>query len=143
MLNDPTQITFSAEQIKSCSLAMLEVAKANGIDPAELALIRAFWNTATPPLGELEPESTTPFDATVFADQAHKHAVLEMSLACAFADGSYSDEEKDVISSIGSRLGLGAEIIEQCAANVRAAFLGGLAHLPDSHAVAALAKGLE
>ena len=143
MFNDPGLIAFTAEQIRSCSMAMLEVAMANGIHPAELALIREFWSTAQPTLGELRPEAATPFNASLFADAPQRQTVLELSLACAFADGSYSDEEKPVIASIAQRLGFSAEALEECTANVRAAFLGGLSHLPDSQAVAALAKDLE
>lgn len=142
MVTDFTAIAFTAEQIQACSMAMLQVAQADGIDPAELALIRAFWDAAIPSLGEL-PASASTFDASLFTDPSHKHTVLELVHACAFADGQYSSYEKSIVASIGHRLGFTDSEIAECASAVRSEFLGGLSHLPDSQAVADLAKGLE
>ena len=69
--------------------------------------------------------------------------VLDLCLACAVADGRYSDNEKQVISKIAAQFGFSDEALAARVAEVRAQFLGSLAHLPDPQSVAALAKDLE
>jgi tellurite resistance protein len=69
--------------------------------------------------------------------------VLDLCLACAFADGHYSQEEKQIVAQIAGRLGLDEGILSERTAEVRVAFLSSLSHLPDAQSVAALAKNLE
>ena len=134
---------FSAAQIKAAALAMLEVAKADGINPAEAELIREFWSPVEGELGPFDASTAESFDAKLFADGAQRLAVLDLCLACAFSDGKYGQQEKQTIASIASRLELSDADVQNRSAEVRAAFLGALAHLPDSSSVAALARNLE
>ncbi|MDN3575648.1 TerB family tellurite resistance protein [Chitinimonas viridis] len=143
MFIDQTLPAFSAEQVKSSCLAMLQVARSHGLHPAESSLISGFWQQAEPALGVFDANTTEAFAAGLFASAGHKQLVLDLCLACAFADGHYSAEEKVAIAAIAAQLGLPEAVVQERTAEVRVAFLSSLAHLPDAQSVAALAKGLE
>ena len=140
-LNSEVQ-PFTPEQIQAACAAMLEVARADGIAPSETALIGEFWTSAGDSLGKFDSAMNAPFRAGLFADTAQKVMIVDLCLACAFADGRYSDNEKQVVSGITTQLGLTNEFLIGRVAEVRAQFLGSLAHLPDPQSVAALAKDL-
>lgn len=133
---------FTPEQVKAACAAMLDVARADGITPSEAALIGEFWTSGGVSLGNYDSAMNAPFQAELFADSAHKVMVVDLCLACAFADGRYGDNEKQVIGRIAMQLGLPSDALTARVAEVRAQFLGSLAHLPDPQSVAALAKDL-
>lgn len=142
MLNEVASVEFSIQQIKASCIAMLAVARAHGITPAELELIRAFWTQADGQLGVLDESTTAAFSPELFGEEAHKLLLLDMCLACAFADGKFSGEEKAVIAGFAAKLGVSEQALSERTAEVRASFLGALSHLPDASSVAALAKNL-
>lgn len=142
MFADTTLSAFSAEQIKSACFAMLEVARAHGISAAEHALIQTFWQQAEPALGAFDAHSQERCATALFVDAGQQQLLLDLCLACAFADGHYSSEEKAVIADLAARLGLAESVLAERTAEVRSAFLGALAHLPDAASVAALGKQL-
>lgn len=143
MFADTNLEAFSPQQIKASCIAMLAVARANGVAPAELDLIRAFWNQTDRVFGELDEATSERFASEVFVQHEQKLILLDMCLACAFADGKYSTEEKAVIAEIAAELGVSQLVVAERTAEVRASFLGSLSHLPDAQSVAALAKDLE
>ncbi|GAB3258891.1 TerB family tellurite resistance protein [Chitinimonas naiadis] len=143
MITDTTLPVFSSQQVKASCLAMLAVARAHGIHSAERELIEGFWTQATPGLGSFDDATAETFSPELFVEAGHKQLLLDLCLACAFADGHYSQEEKDVITGIAARLGLSGQALQERTAEVRVAFLSNLAHLPDAQSVAALAKNLE
>lgn len=143
MFTDTNLDAFSPRQVKASCIAMLTVARANGIAPAELDLIRAFWSQTDGLFGELDETTTETFESETFVLNGQKQILLDMCLACAFADGKYSSEEKAVIAEIAAKLDVSAEVLAERTADVRAGFLGSLSHLPDAQSVAALAKNLE
>lgn len=144
MFTDNHLSPLSTAQIKSACLAMLEVAHAGGeLHPAELSLIRSFWESAEPALPAFDANNTEAFSPALFTEQSHKLLLLDLCVACAFADGNYSSEEKQVTASVAEQLGLSAQVLAERTADVRASFLGSLSHLPDAQSVAALAQHLE
>lgn len=142
MLENMALVEFTPKQIEASCIAMLTVARAHGITPAELELIRAFWSQADQQLGALDESTSAVFSPSLFVGESHKLLLLDMCLACAFADGKYSDEEKTILGDIAANIGLSAQVLSKRTAEVRADFLGALSHLPDVSSVAALAKNL-
>lgn len=135
-----TDVPFSSAQVHAASLMMLEVARQNGIVPAELALIQAF-HTADG-LAALDPNTTEAWQPALFESEAHRLLALSLCLATAFADGTYSPEERAKITSLATQLGVDAATLDRVTTDVRDNFIGALAHLPDTEAVAALARQL-
>ena len=143
-MNSTSEIQdFSPEQIKAACAAMLEVARADGITPSEAELIGEFWASGGSLLGKFDSRLNEVFSAELFPNAAQQTMVIDLCLACAFADGRYGDNEKQVIGRIAAQLGFSNDALGVRVAEVRAQFLGSLAHLPDPQSVAALAKDLE
>jgi hypothetical protein len=134
--------SLTNEQIRSACLAMLSVARLQGLHDAEVALIAQFW-AAAPTLGAFDPAVTAEFDATQFTVESEKILLIDLCLACAFADGSYSPAEQKQLAKIANTLSVSPETLAERTDTVRLAFLGSLAHLPDSQSVAALSTTLE
>ncbi|WP_373973986.1 hypothetical protein NT239_10040 [Chitinibacter sp. SCUT-21] len=132
---------LNAEQIRQACYAMLSVARLHGLHPAETALIAEFWSSA-PELGTFDPAQPAPFDPSHLPAPADRELVIDLCLACAFADGNYSAEEKAQLKHLADQLAVSEEVLTQRSDNIRQAFLGSLAHLPDSASVAALSKAL-
>lgn len=141
MLPIASDTPFTAPHIHAASLMMLEVARENGIVEAELNLIRAFHD-GVEGLAPLSIDSHESFDATVFHDPAQCEMALALCLATAFADGTYSPEERTRIEGFAAQLGVTPEALARLEVDVRDSFIGQLSHLPDTEAVAALARQL-
>ena len=134
---------LSPAQVTLLTKAMLSVAVLDGLHPAETALIRQFYeNTRSEDMpttqAMIEARTASQFKVSdlsggtpVFAE-----TVLLMCLMTAYADGSFSQAERDHIQSIAGALGINEDQLATHLAHVHNDLIGSLSNLPDSASVA-------
>lgn len=92
-------IDIDAATAHAIAAAMREVSRADGVHPAEEALIDAF-------LADLPPEGAGKVDLDALADPAHREAFLKSLLMVALADGELNDAELGVVKGYATKLGV-------------------------------------
>jgi len=138
---------LSATQVIQLTQAMLSVASVDGIHPAEAALIGQFYESsrqADMPTTAAMLSGTPSFDAQAMADSPADVAdtVVLMCLMTGYADGRLSTEERALVQSYATALGVDAARFEALLGQVRDELIGALSHLPDAASVAAVVREL-
>ncbi len=136
---------LSPAQVLQLTRAMLSVARVDGIQPAEAALIGQFYETsrsADMPTTATFLASTTAqaFDVSELAGSTDSFAdtVVLMCLMTAYADGNLSAGELTHVQTMATILGLDATRFDAHLARVRDDLVAALSHLPDAGSVAAV-----
>lgn len=149
MMNAVQDQDLSPAQVKQLTNAMLSVAMVDGLNPAEAALIRQFYDSA-------RSDDMLPTDAVMDDQAAHQFNLGElagsspefadtlvlMSLMTAYADGSLSQGERELVDSIAGATGMDGERLAKHLAQVQNDLIGALSHLPDSGSVANVLREL-
>jgi protein-disulfide isomerase-like protein with CxxC motif len=129
--------------------AMLKVAQTDGVHPAEIALIRDFYQsgveTAGLPLFDdllADAGAACPVDAARFSDSGNRDLLLTLCILTAYADGQCTDSEQAVLEGLAADMGVPSAHLAVLQAQVKDHLLASLAHLPDAASVAAVAHEL-
>ena len=130
--------------------AMLRVAHTDGIHPAEIALIRQFYEggieTAGLPLfDDILADcagGSGHIDAARFIENGNRELLMTLCILTAYADGHCSAQEQAVLQGLAADMGLEPARLEALQAVVKDQLLASLAHLPDAASVAAVAREL-
>lgn len=140
--------SLSDSSIIAASKTMLQVAKTDGIHPAEVALIKSFYE------GSISTASHPSFDdvltasvdytlaATDFASEEEREMVLALSVMTGFADGTFSDAEMQIARAIAASLNIAPARFDEINETIKDHMLAQLSHLPDAGSVAVVAKEL-
>lgn len=138
--------TLSPDQVLQLTAAMLSVAAVDGIQDAELALIRDFYEAARsdgmPPATAL---GTPAFSGPALAPSTPEFAetAVLMCLMTAYADGRLSAGEWSRVQAIAQSLGADSGKLDTLTAQVRDELSAALAGLPDAGSVAKVVAELE
>jgi uncharacterized tellurite resistance protein B-like protein len=138
---------LSATQVIQLTQAMLSVALVDGMHPAEAALIGQFYESsrsADMPTTSAMLSGTHTFDAQAMAGCPADVAdtVVLMCLMCGYADGHLSAEERTLVQSYATALGVDDARFEALLGQVRDELIGALSHLPDAESVANVVREL-
>jgi uncharacterized membrane protein YebE (DUF533 family) len=105
-------------QIQSMVRGMYDLAKVDGVHPAELVMLRGFYDECQregKALTSFDDLIAVPFDlraaAEVLDTTERKTAFLHSCLLLAYADGSYSASEQAHIRKFAQALGVGTDIL--------------------------------
>lgn len=144
-----TDQNLNPAQVTQLTLAMLSVAKIDGIHPAEAALIGQFYESSRSAdmpatTSVIAGSDTQQFNAADLAGSSPAFAdtVVLMCLMAAYADGQLSTAERTHVQAIATTLGVDAPRFEAHLAHVRDELVGALSHLPDAASVAAVVREL-
>lgn len=137
--------------IASCK-TMLKVAHVDGVHPAEIALIRQFYDSCVssesgadwPVFDVLLQQSGEPFhvNAQAFSGIPEREMVVALGIMTGFADGVLSDAEQAAIKSIAADLEISSNRVDAINSAVKDHMLAQLSHLPDAGSVAKVAREL-
>ncbi|BBB63432.1 hypothetical protein UNDKW_5159 [Undibacterium sp. KW1] len=140
--------SLSDSAIIAASKIMLQVAKTDGIHPAEVALIKSFYE------GSISAASHPSFDevlaasadytlaATDFSNEQEREMVVALSVMTGFADGTFSDAETATVRAIAASLNVAPARFDEINETIKDHMLAQLSHLPDAGSVAVVAKEL-
>ena len=141
--------SLSAAQVTTLTRAMLSVALVDGIQTAEAALIRQFYEasrtddmaTTDSVMASLE---LAPFALSELNGSAREFAetLMPMCLMTAYADGRLSTAELDHLKAIAAAVQIDGQQFDAHLAQVRDELVGALSHLPDAGSVAVVVKEL-
>ncbi len=149
MMNAVQDQDLTPAQVMQLTNTMLSVAMVDGLNPAEAVLIRQFYESA-------RSDDMLPVDAMMAGQAARQFNVSElvgsspefadtlvlMGLMTAYADGSLSQAERDLVKSIASATGMDDELLDKHLSQVQNDLIGALSHLPDSGSVANVLREL-
>mgnify|MGYP003383611309 CR=1 FL=1 len=148
-MNAVTDQHLSPAQVTQLTLAMLSVAKVDGIHPAEAALIGQFYESSRSAdmpatTSVIAGSDTQQFNVADLAGSSPAFAdtVVLMCLMAAYADGQLSTSERTHIQAIAIALEVDAQRFEAHVAQVRDELVGALSHLPDAASVATVVHEL-
>ncbi|MDO8329349.1 MAG: TerB family tellurite resistance protein [Fluviicoccus sp.] len=140
---------LSDTEISIAARAMLKVAHTDGIHPAEVALIRAFYEdgvetSGLPLFDDILSSSTGDFhvDAARFSDSENRELLLTLCVLTAYADGHCSAQEQTVLNGLAADMDITLSRLAELQAIVKDSLLASLAHLPDTASVAVVAGEL-
>ena len=138
---------LSTTQVTQLTRAMLSVARIDGIQPAEAALIGQFYESSRSgdmPTTAAVLSDAGAFDAGVLAGcpNAVAETVVLMCLMTGYADGRLSAEERALVQSFATALNVDAARFEALLGQVRDELIGALSHLPDAESVANVVREL-
>lgn len=138
---------LSTTQVIQLTQAMLSVALVDGIHPAEAALIGQFYEgsrSGDMPTTSAMMSGSHAFDARAMAGSPAEVAdtVVLMCLMTGYADGRLSAEERALVQSYATALGVDAARFETLLGQVRDELIGALSHLPDAESVATVVREL-
>lgn len=139
--------SMSTPAILATTQAMLKIAGVDGMQAAELELIRNFYEqsggTDLPDFATLQEKAplNRHIDPHALASAAEKEMLLALCVMTGYADGELSTAELAAIQSIAGDLGM-ADQVDAIIARVKDFMLAQLAHLPDAASVAQVAREL-
>lgn len=139
--------SMSNAAILATTQAMLKIAGVDGMQAAELDLIRNFYEqsggTDLPDFATLQEKAPLHrhIDAHTLASAAEKDMLLALCVMTGYADGELSTAELAALQSIASDLGM-ADQVDAIVDRVKDFMLAQLAHLPDAASVAQIAREL-
>lgn len=140
--------SMSSGAVLATCQAMLKVAAVDDLLPAEIELIRNFYQgfgesglPAFEVLLEKAPGDLH-IDRHALENDAQKELLLALCVITGFADGALSAEELVTIQGIADDLGIPADKLSDAIAKVKDFMLSQLTHLPDAGSVAIVAKEL-
>jgi tellurite resistance protein len=138
---------LNASQLTQLTRAMLSVARIDGIQPAEAALIGQFYESSRS--GDMPTTAAVLSDASAFDPGAltgNPAAVAEtvvlMCLMTGYADGHLSAAERTAITAMANALGVSPARFDELLGQVRDELIGALSHLPDAASVATVVREL-
>ncbi len=112
-------------QIQSMVRGMYELATLDGLHPAEMVMLRGFYEQCqrdAQALTSFDDLIAVPFDlksaAEVLDTTERKTAFLQSCLLLAYADGSYTSSEQAHIRKFAQGLGVAAEVLATLEAQV-------------------------
>lgn len=111
---------LTPKQVHAIVCAMYAVAKVDKVQPAELKLMRQFYNEARESSPKLEPFTDLtkrPFSvrrivSEISGDKAAAGALIEGCVLVAYADGKYSEAERVLVSTLAEALGVSAKTLK-------------------------------
>lgn len=139
--------SMSTPAILATTQAMLKIAGVDGMQAAELELIRNFYEQSggadLPDFATLQEKAplNRHIDPHALTSAAEKEMLLALCVMTGYADGELSTAEQTAIHSIAGDLGM-ADQVDAIVARVKDFMLAQLAHLPDAASVAKVAKEL-
>ena len=139
--------SMSNAAILATTQAMLKIAGVDGMQPAELEIIRAFYQNSgasgLPAFETLQEKAplNRHIDHHAVSSAAEKEMLLALCVMTGYADGGLSAAELASIQSIAADLGA-SDKVEAIVAQVKDYMLAQLAHLPDAASVAKVAREL-
>ena len=138
---------LSATQVIQLTRAMMSVARVDGMQPAEAALIGQFYESSRQtdmPTTTAMLSGTHDFDATALAGCTPDVAdtVVLMCLMTGHADGRLSAEERTLVQSYAAALEVDDARFEALLGQVRDELIGAISHLPDAESVANVVREL-
>ena len=148
MSTTQTNETMTPAQVQALAAAMLSVAHVDGVQPAEVQLIRKFYDeSATPGMPGFDQIGHTHAQANQLLAAAGGGAdfaeqLVLMCFMTAYADGHMSDGERALVLDIAKQAGVAEARANGLLQQVKDTLIGALAHLPDPESVAALSKTL-
>lgn len=143
-----TTNALSTDAVITATKTMLKVASTDGVHPAEIALIKGFYNSGATgsdwPAFDSLSQSSADFkmDPKVFANDQEREMIVALCIMTGFADGSFSDKEQQVVREIGTSLNISPTRFDEINEAVKDHMLAQLSHLPDAGSVAVVAKEL-
>ncbi len=139
--------SLSNAAILAITQAMLKIAGVDGLQPAELDLIRDFYQNSggagLPEFATLQEKAplNRHIDHHAVTSAAEKEMLLALCVMTGYADGGLSTAELAAIQSIANDIGT-ADRLDAIVAQVKDYMLAQLAHLPDAASVAKVAREL-
>lgn len=140
--------TLNENSLIAATKIMLKVARADGVHPAEIALIESFYSSSVSGAGSatfdsvLQSSADFSVTAASFENEQEREMVIALSVMTGLADGSFSEHEQALVREIAANLGISSERFVAIADGVKDQLLAQLSHLPDAGSVAAVAKEL-
>ncbi len=145
--NDAVELDLAQKSL--ATRAMLEVAQVDaGHVAEEIALIRAFYEAdaelAQIPFDSLLAASSqaAPLSSESFPTAGQRDLVISSCLMVAYADGQFSQAERDAVLAIASSIGMPSERFEALDDIIQDHLLSQLANLPDAESVAKVGEEL-
>ncbi|MCW5219929.1 tellurite resistance TerB family protein [Verminephrobacter aporrectodeae] len=141
-------IRLSPAQTTALTAAMLAVAHVDGVHPAEIQLIRQFYEGGRegdmPAFADVQDAHlrAVPLLQQLSFDPEFAEALVGLCLMVGYSDGSLTDPEKDTALGLARSYGVSTAQFDEQLQIVRDSLLCSLASLPDTASVAALAKEL-
>lgn len=146
-LNATVELDLSQKAL--VTRVMLEIAQVDvGHVAEEIALIRSFYEADTElaqiPFDSLLVASSqaAPLAADSFPEPDQRDLVISSCLMVAYADGQFSQAERDAALAIASRIGMPSERFEALDGIIQDHLLSQLANLPDAESVAKVGEEL-
>jgi len=139
--------SLSNAAVLATTQAMLKIAGVDGMQPAELDLIRDFYQNSgasgLPAFETLQEKAplNRHIDHHAVASAAEKEMLLALCVMTGYAGGGLSAAELASIQSIAADLGM-TDRVDVIVALVKDYMLSQLAHLPDAASVAKVAREL-
>jgi tellurite resistance protein len=146
-VSEPQSPAFSKEQLTALVESMLSTARVDGVHPKEEALIRTFYEeqrlSGMPTYDKVTAAAAKGVKLKSLAgDVGFAEQLLLMCLMAGYADGKFSDAERNHVAQLAAQLSVSAARLAELHLQVKDSLIGSLARLPDAASVAALAKTL-
>jgi hypothetical protein len=142
------EIDLTPAQTLALTACMLHISHVDGVQPAETALIKLFYEGGREPgMPEFADVQASHVAAMSLLQQLPANAefndsLVSFCLMTGYADGTLSEAERDAVLGFARSVGVTREAFDALLQEVRDSLLGSLAHLPDAQSVATLAKEL-
>ena len=134
-------------QVQSIVRGMYELAKVDGMHPAEMVMLRGFYEQCQREVNALtsfDDLIAVPFDlkaaAEVLDTTERKTAFLQSCLLLSYADGSYSAAEQSHIRTFAQGLGVGSDVLATLEAQVADTLMQQFAGVQNVEALQQVAK---
>jgi uncharacterized membrane protein YebE (DUF533 family) len=143
-------LTLSARQSHAIARAMYATATIDKITAEERALIKAFYNETAGGGAQMEsfaqmrksPFSASKLKRALGPDPAIAALLIESCVLVAYADGSYTDKEREFIASLAKDLGVSAKRLQTIHDGIVDLVMGQLAHIANTDALVEVRREL-
>ena len=149
MLPSASERTMTGAELVIASKAMLKVAQVDGINPAEVDLIKAFYaggpEAATGPSFDALLEAAAgelDVDASAFPSAGNRELLVSLCIITAYADGVLSKGELALVRALAAKLNVAPSRVDEILDGIKDQLLAKLSHLPDAASVAKVAREL-
>lgn len=135
------------KQVQVLTQALFALGHADGMDPREEALIRAFYEGNRPAHGsDYDTVVRTPFDLevakTLLKTTPERTTFLHTCFLVAFVDHKISAQERALLDSWAAGLGFSKEQASEVQSQVKDFLVGGLSKIRNTEAVLQVARKL-
>jgi uncharacterized membrane protein YebE (DUF533 family) len=142
-----TQVPLDINHIQVIVQALYDLAKTDGVHDAEKVMIQGFYQSC-----QADAQALTSFDQllnadfnpstafTYFETEDQKNALLNSCILLAYADGHYSQGEKDRIRIFAKALGVSADQLSMLEESVADHLLQKVSRIQNLEALKAVSK---